>query len=71
MDGPVGGSVTTVNDETTNNNTLTDTGVGDLIYVDPGASGNLIQKINSFDVFIFDTFGQQLSEQFQWRWKAI
>ena len=71
MDGPTGGSVTTVQDESTNNNDLTDTGGGDLIYVDPGDAGNLIQKLNSFDVFIFDTFGQQLSEEFQWKWKAV
>jgi hypothetical protein len=71
MDGGVGDTVTTVSDETINANTMTETGAGTLSYVDPGVSGNLIQKINSFDVFIFDTFGQQLAEEFQWKWKAV
>lgn len=71
MDGGVGVIVTTVADETVNGNTFTETGAGTLTYVDPGAAGNLIQKINSFDVFIFDIFGQQLAEQFQWKWKAV
>jgi len=71
MDGPVGGVVVTADDSHANNNDLTDTGAGDLVYVDPGNVGNVIQKVNSFDVFIWDTFGQQLSEQFQWKWKAV
>lgn len=72
MDGSVSTSVgATVLDETTNNYDLTNTGAGDLIYVDPGDSGNEIQKINSFDVYIFDIFGQQLAEAYQWRWKGV
>jgi len=71
MNGSVSASVTTVQDETTNNNDLDDTGGGELVYVDPGEAGNLIQKINSFDVYIFDIFGQQVAEDFQWNWKAV
>lgn len=71
MDGTVSAIVTTVQDEHTNNNDLSDTGAGDLVYADPGEAGNLIQKVNSFDVYIFDIFGQQLAESFQWNWKAV
>ena len=71
MNGDVGDSVTTIADEVVGGATLTDTGAGATTYVDPGSAGNLIQKINSFDVFIFDTFGQQLAEEFQWKWKAV
>ena len=72
MNGDVGGAVTTIADRTAGVSAdLTDTGAGGCTYIDPGSAGNLIQKINSFDVFIFDTFGQQLSEQFQWKWKAV
>ena len=51
-------------------NDLTDTGAGDLTYVDMGSSSP-VQKINSFDVYVFDIFGQQLAEAFQWNWKAV
>jgi hypothetical protein len=72
MDGPVSGLVGTVQDETTGNNDLTDTGAGDCTYVDPGQAGNVIQKQNSFDVYVFDVFGQQMDvEDFQWKWKAV
>jgi hypothetical protein len=71
MDGTVGANVGTLTDETVNAYTLTPTGTGNAVFVDPGAAGNVVQKINSFDVFIFDTFGQQLAEQFQWKWKAV
>jgi len=71
MDGTIGAAVSLVQDETANNNDLTDTGAGATTYLDPGDIGNTIQKVNSFDVFIWDTFGQQLSEEFQWKWKAV
>lgn len=71
MDGSIGANVGTLTDETTNAYTLTPTGVGNAVFVDPGEAGNTVQKINSFDVYIFDIFGQQLAEQFQWKWKAV
>lgn len=71
MDGAVSTTVTTVQDATANNNDLTSTGGGSMTYVDPGSAGNTIQKINSFDVYVFDTFGQQLAESYQWKWKAV
>ena len=71
MDGPVSGTVTTVQDAHANNNDLADTGGGSLTYIDPGEAGNIIEKVNSFDVYVFDIFGQQLAEQFQWNWKAV
>ena len=70
-DGDVGGVTGDITDVTTNARTYTATGAGDNTYVDPGDSGPNVQKINSFDVYIFDTFGQQLAEQFQWKWKAV
>lgn len=61
----------TVTDDTAlGGNDLTNTGAGDLTYVDPGQS-NPVQKINSFDVYVFDVFGQQLLEAFQWNWKGV
>ena len=73
MDGAVGTTVLTtggaVPDQTTNANDF-DANASGLTYTDPGNS-SLVQKINSFDVFIFDTFGQQLGEEFQWKWKAV
>jgi hypothetical protein len=51
-------------------NDLTDTGAGDLTFIDMGASSP-VQKINSFDVYVFDIFGQQLVEDVQWDWKAV
>ena len=71
MDGAVGASVGTVDDAHPNNNDLTDTGAGDCVYIDPGSDGNTVQKLNSFDVYIFDIFGQQLAEAYQWNWKAV
>jgi len=70
-DGDIGGATGDITDVTTNARTLTATGAGDNTYVDPGSTGPDVQKINSFDVFIFDTFGQQLAEEFQWKWKAV
>ena len=70
-DGDIGTATGPITDVTTNARTLTNTGAGDNTYVDPGNTGPNVQKINSFDVFIFDTFGQQLAEQFQWKWKAV
>jgi hypothetical protein len=63
--------VTTVEDVSGNGNTLTDTGAGDMTYIDLGTAGNLLQKINSFDVYIFDTFGTQVANDFQWKFKAV
>ncbi len=63
--------VTTVEDEQTNNNDLSDTGAGEMLYVDPGDSGNIIQKVNSFDVYIFDSGGSQAATDYQWKWKAV
>lgn len=68
MDGTVSGSVTTVQDEHANNNDLTDTGAGDCTYV---SSGSGIVKTSSFDAYVFDIFGQQLAEEFQWKWKGV
>jgi hypothetical protein len=70
-DGTVGAATGNITDVTTNARTLTATGAGDNTYVDPGSGGPNVQKINSFDVYIFDTFGQQLAEQFQWKWKGV
>ena len=70
-DGGVGDATGDITDVTTNARTLTATGAGDNTYIDPGSGGPNVLKINSFDVFIFDTFGQQLAEQFQWKWKAV
>ncbi len=73
MNGTTGEAVTTgagdVPDATVNGYDLTASAAG-MTYVDAGDT-SLIQKINSFDVYIFDTFGQQLAEQFQWKWKAV
>jgi len=71
MDGKVSASVVTVQDEHVNNNDLTDTGAGDMLYIDPGIAGNIIEKVNSFDVYIFDTFGTQVANDYQWKWKAV
>ena len=71
MDGDVGTNVVTLTDETANAIVVTATGAGEAVFVDPGSAGNTVQKINSFDVYIFDTFGQQLAEQFQYKWKAV
>ena len=70
MDGDPGAVVTTVTDLTTNAYVLTDSGAGEILFVDPGES-NPLQKRNSFDVYVFDIFGQQLAENFQWKWKAV
>ena len=70
-DGTIGDVTGNITDVTTNARTYTATGAGDNVYVDPGSGGPNVQKINSFDVFIFDTFGQQLGEEFQWKWKAV
>ena len=51
-------------------NDLTCTGAGALTFVDMGTSSP-VQKINSFDAYVFDIFGQQENEQFQWNWKAV
>jgi hypothetical protein len=72
MLGDIGTAVTTVQDETTNNNDLTETGTGTLLYTAPGVlTGNLIRKLNGFDVYIFDIFGQQQAVQYQWKWKGV
>jgi len=48
------GATDEIVDETTNANHLTEQGAGaSLIYVDPGENGNLIKKVNSFDVYTF------------------
>ena len=48
MNGTIGASVTTVEDETSNNNDLTDTGAGDMTYVDSlGAFGGLITTLRN------------------------
>ena len=75
MDGTVGADVPTsgggLPDVSGNNYDGNATGAG-LTYTDPGTdSNNPLQKINSFDVYIFDIFGQQLVEQFQWNWKGV
>jgi len=72
MNGKTSDSVTTVADRTAGvTANLTNTGAGDIKYIDPGDLGNTIERINSFDVYIFDIFGQQLAESFQWNWKAV
>jgi len=71
MDGKVSASVVTVQDEHANNNDLTDTGAGDMTYIDPGESGNIIQKINSFDVYVFDNNATQQAHAYRWKWKAV
>jgi len=72
MNGKPSDSVTTIADRTGGVTAdLTDTGAGDIIFIDVGDAGNDIVRINSFDVYIFDIFGQQLLEEFQWNWKAV
>jgi len=71
MDGTVSAVVATVQDETTNNNDLVAAGSGVITHIDPGVAGNLIQKINSFDVYIFDSDGVQTINDFQWKWEAV
>jgi hypothetical protein len=68
MNGAASSNVTTVADRAAGVTAdLTDTGAGDAVYLD----SNTIQRINSFDVYVFDIFGQQLAEDFQWNWKAV
>ncbi|MEK0325149.1 MAG: LamG-like jellyroll fold domain-containing protein, partial [Nitrosopumilus sp.] len=50
-------------------NDLTNTGAGDLTYA--SISDTVSAKINYFDVYVFDIFGQQLAAQFQWNWKGV
>jgi len=71
LDGTVSSNVGTAASAIIGQAGLVSTGAGDMTYIDPGNAGNIIQKINSFDVFIFDVFGQQLAEQYQWKWKAV
>lgn len=73
MNGTVGASVTTIADRTAGVTApLTDTGAGDIVYIDVGTDpNNTITKINSFDVYVFDIFGQQLNDAFQWNWKGV
>ncbi len=71
MDGPVSTAVTTVQDSHANNNDLTDTGAGATTFTDPGEVGNIIKKVNSFDVYVFDIFGTQQATEYQWKWKAV
>lgn len=59
-----------VTDATVNGYDLTASGVG-LTYTDPGSQGNPITKINSFDAYLFDIFGQQTNDAFQWNWKGV
>ena len=73
LNGPVSGDVPAtadfIKDATANGYHLTAPGTG-MTFVDPGES-NPILKINSFDVYVFDIFGQQLLEEFQWNWKGV
>ena len=76
LNGEVSADVSTdtdaILDRSGNDNHLTQQGAGaNLVYVDPGNNGNTIQKINSFDTYVFDIFGQQLVEAVQWNWKAV
>lgn len=54
-----------------NNDDLDASAVSAITFIDPGSSGNNIKRINSFDTYVFDIFGQQLLEAVQWNWKAV
>lgn len=73
MNGDVGAAVTSIADRTAAVTApLTPGGTGGVTYADVGTDpNNIIAKINSFDVYVFDIFGQQLNDAFQWNWKGV
>lgn len=76
MNGSIGDTVATsgggIEDRhATNNDDLDASAASAITFIDPGQNGNNILKINSFDAYIFDIFGQQLNDQFQWNWKGV
>ena len=73
MNGDVGAAVTSIADRTAGVTApLTPGGTGAVNYADVGTDpNNIIAKINSFDVYVFDIFGQQLNDAFQWNWKGV
>jgi hypothetical protein len=77
MNGDVGSFVATTGTaiedrDAVNNDHLVASSASAITFVDVGTDpNNVILKINSFDVYVFDIFGQQLLEQFQWNWKGV